>query len=410
MQGGRTTLRDVAYRLNLFSAVWAALAVALVYPTPRILVRQALPDLASNQLADQRFSGQADQHREGAPGGQARLIVSGDPLAHLGVEQPADEAAGEGGDEPGGDHRAEGAPGDGPGAAHQDPEAGHRADDGRLVAQGPVDPVDRQGRAVWARLSEDDRISMHPRLSWDQSAVLIDQNQFWAQFAFTEGTVEKLTLDGEVVTTWETPGLHHPHQELPDGSLAWGAFLNFYSEALLIRRPDGSLDLSRYMQSDNRFLVPSAHGSDSAASRLERVPVLIFDNAVNMSKHAAEAKGCSDAMFLDYRGYVAEATGANVFFVKDGVIHTPTPDCFLDGITRRTVRYYVQRGLIPHTRIQRSAARQRRAQQMRDRMRQVADREAVIIGVHQFIRPGDGQIQRAMRPNAGFQPGSVIGK
>lgn len=56
-----------------------------------------------------------------------------------------------------------------------------------------------------------------------------------------------------------------------------------------------------------------------------------------LSKHAAEAKGYADALMLDWRGQVAEATGANVFFVKDGKIHTPTPDCFLDGITRRTV-------------------------------------------------------------------------
>ena len=56
-----------------------------------------------------------------------------------------------------------------------------------------------------------------------------------------------------------------------------------------------------------------------------------------MSKHAAEAKGCSDALMMDYRGYVAEATGANMFFVRDGAVHTPTPDCFLNGITRQTV-------------------------------------------------------------------------
>ncbi|MEQ8585191.1 MAG: branched-chain amino acid aminotransferase [Thalassobaculaceae bacterium] len=57
-----------------------------------------------------------------------------------------------------------------------------------------------------------------------------------------------------------------------------------------------------------------------------------------LSKHKAEKEGFHDAMMLDYRGYVAEATGANVFFVmKDGRVHTPTPDCFLDGITRRTV-------------------------------------------------------------------------
>ncbi|MBA3518099.1 MAG: branched-chain amino acid aminotransferase [Rhizobiales bacterium] len=55
-----------------------------------------------------------------------------------------------------------------------------------------------------------------------------------------------------------------------------------------------------------------------------------------LSKHAAERKGYADALMLDWRGQVAEATGANIFFVKDGAIHTPTPDCFLNGITRQT--------------------------------------------------------------------------
>ena len=57
-----------------------------------------------------------------------------------------------------------------------------------------------------------------------------------------------------------------------------------------------------------------------------------------LSKHAAEAEGFHDALMLDWRGHVAEATGANIFMVLgDGKLHTPVPDCFLDGITRRTV-------------------------------------------------------------------------
>jgi len=62
-----------------------------------------------------------------------------------------------------------------------------------------------------------------------------------------------------------------------------------------------------------------------------------------ISKHAAERKGYADALMFDWQGRVAECTGANVFFTKDGAIHTPTADCFLDGITRRTVIDLAQR-------------------------------------------------------------------
>ncbi len=66
-----------------------------------------------------------------------------------------------------------------------------------------------------------------------------------------------------------------------------------------------------------------------------------------LARHAAEAKGYSDALMLDYRGLVAETTGANIFFRDgEGVLHTPTPDCFLDGITRRSVMELAkQRGI-----------------------------------------------------------------
>jgi len=75
---------------------------------------------------------------------------------------------------------------------------------------------------------------------------------------------------------------------------------------------------------------PQSAPTDSKAAGLYMICTL--------SKHEAEAEGLHDALMLDYRGQIAEATGANIFFVMDdGKIHTPTPDCFLDGITRRTV-------------------------------------------------------------------------
>lgn len=84
------------------------------------------------------------------------------------------------------------------------------------------------------------------------------------------------------------------------------------------------LDMAEYRRPD-----PKTAPSKSKAAGLYMI--------CTISKHAAEAKGYADALMLDWRGQVAEATGANVFFVENGVIHTPKPDCFLDGITRRTV-------------------------------------------------------------------------
>ncbi len=84
------------------------------------------------------------------------------------------------------------------------------------------------------------------------------------------------------------------------------------------------LDLAEYRRPD-----PRTAPSKSKAAGLYMICTL--------SKHAAEAKGYADALMLDWRGRVAEATGANVFFVQEGRLHTPDPDCFLDGITRRTV-------------------------------------------------------------------------
>ncbi|RED14099.1 branched-chain amino acid aminotransferase [Pontivivens insulae] len=98
----------------------------------------------------------------------------------------------------------------------------------------------------------------------------------------------------------------------------WGAY---YGDA---KMQGAKLDISKWKRPS-----PETIPSTAKAAGLYMI--------CTMSKHAAEAKGCSDALMMDYRGYVAEATGANIFFVKDGKVHTPMPDCFLNGITRQTV-------------------------------------------------------------------------
>jgi branched-chain amino acid aminotransferase len=104
------------------------------------------------------------------------------------------------------------------------------------------------------------------------------------------------------IAVWEWPSYFKPEEKAKGIRLAWAKY----------KRPS-----------------PETAPTASKAAGLYMI--------CTISKHIAEREGFADAMMLDYRGYVAEATGANAFFVRDGVIHTPTPDCFLDGITRRSV-------------------------------------------------------------------------
>lgn len=104
------------------------------------------------------------------------------------------------------------------------------------------------------------------------------------------------------VATWEWPSYFKPEEKMKGIRLTWAKY----------RRPD-----------------PQTAPVHSKATGLYMI--------CTISKHEAERQGYHDALMLDWRGRIAEATGANVFLVQDGALHTPTPDCFLDGITRRTV-------------------------------------------------------------------------
>ena len=99
---------------------------------------------------------------------------------------------------------------------------------------------------------------------------------------------------------------------------------------------NGHLTFPQKITSGNKLNVskwlrpsPESAPTDSKAAGLYMI--------CSLSKHEAEKLGFDDALMLDYRGYVAEATGANIFFVKENELFTPVADCFLNGITRQTV-------------------------------------------------------------------------
>lgn len=133
----------------------------------------------------------------------------------------------------------------------------------------------------------------------------------------------------------ETMGINGMAAKIHVAIAVW-SWPSYFDPALL--ETGIKLDIAKWCRPDPR----------TAPSKAKAVGLYMI---CTLSKHDAERKGCQDAMMLDWRGQVAECTGANIFFVKDGELHTPTPDCFLDGITRRTVMDLArQRGVVVHER------------------------------------------------------------
>jgi hypothetical protein len=102
--------------------------------------------------------------------------------------------------------------------------------------------IDRQGRVVWALRSPVNRSFMHARVARDGRSLLLDHNSAWPVFdGGAESLVERTAIDGTVLHTYDTPGLHHPFTDLPDGSIAYGAETGD-GEHLLIVHEDGSVE------------------------------------------------------------------------------------------------------------------------------------------------------------------------
>jgi branched-chain amino acid aminotransferase len=154
-------------------------------------------------------------------------------------------------------------------------------------------------------------------LPWTVEEIDAACNEVLKVNGFTDAYMRPLAWRGSE-SMGVAPGKTKPH--LAIAAWEWGKYYDQRKSEHGIR-----LDIAPW-----RRPAPYTAPTESKAAGLYMICTL--------SKQRAEERGFDDALMFDWRGRVAEATGANIFFVRDNQLHTPTPDCFLDGITRRTIK------------------------------------------------------------------------
>ncbi|MCA9492452.1 MAG: hypothetical protein KC621_21110 [Myxococcales bacterium] len=130
--------------------------------------------------------------------------------------------------------------------------------------------LDRQARVVWSHRAPRNRVSIHSRVARDGRSLYIDHNSFWASFDLGAGSsVVQMTLDGEVVLEFPTPGMHHPFTDLPDGSLAYGKLEGLLGESVALVRRDLT---TQTLWDCQAWLAPIQPGSACQSNTLNHDP------------------------------------------------------------------------------------------------------------------------------------------
>jgi len=209
--------------------------------------------------------------------------------------------------------------------------------------------LDRQARVVWARRTPDGFASLHPRLAVGGDALLIDHNSFWGALdGGATSQVLRLSIDGEVVETYDTPGLHHPFTDTPDGALIWAA-RDGRNERLIERGADGE---QRVFFDCQAWLATFTFRDICGSNSLSHDPAsgrLLFSLFTLSAVIELDREGAVSRAFGALEGALGAAPPEHGFWWQHGAHYTPEGTLLLSTWSDRdggesAVREYAVRG------------------------------------------------------------------
>lgn len=186
--------------------------------------------------------------------------------------------------------------------------------------------LDGRDRVVWASRTPPQHTSMHARVARDQRSLYLDRNSYWATFdGGADSTVDQVYLDGSLIHTFVTPGLHHPFTDLPDGSLAYGSQRVSDTETLQIVHPSGDVeevwDCAEWLASEGLDAYYCASNTLTYDERSDAFLMSFY--SLNAIVEVDRATGAVDRWFGQLPGAYAFDPVESGFWWQHGGVITP---------------------------------------------------------------------------------------